>query len=74
MKKSNKFLIVFSAAAITFGSLFAFAPASFNRHGRHCGNNNFSAYHGEVVRYCNNNVDFGPHNKVIMPISDSTKK
>ena len=28
MKKSNKFLIVFSAVAITFGSLFAFAPGS----------------------------------------------
>ena len=74
MKKSNKFLIVFSAAAITFGSLFAFAPGSFNRHGRHCNNNNFSAYHGKVVRQCNKNADSAPRNNVIMPNPDSTKK
>lgn len=52
MKKSSKFVIGFAAAALTFGSLFAFVgPKHFN----HCDQR--PCYHHHDRGHCNDSKD-----------------
>ncbi|MDQ6481544.1 hypothetical protein [Dyadobacter sp. LHD-138] len=44
MKRGNRFLIGLAAAAITFGSLYTFAPAKMGAGSRHCFGHNRHAF------------------------------
>ena len=75
MKKGQKFLILFASAAITFGSLFAFAPKHFTRHGQQCGNNSYGNFnHHQGYANCSNNMDSSiNHRQCIQNAGDTTK-
>ena len=75
MKKGQKFLILFASAAITFGSLFAFAPKHFTRHGQHFGNNNYGRFNQhQGYGNCSNNMDSSiNHRQCIQNAGDTTK-
>lgn len=47
MKRGNRFLIGLAAAVITFGSLYAFAPAKMGAGNRHCFGHNRHAFNRE---------------------------
>lgn len=58
MQKRNKFLILFAATAITFGSLFAFAPHRFSAHGQHCNSMGYTLFNEHKGNHnCSQNMD-----------------
>ena len=68
MQKRNKFFILFAATAITFGSLFAFAPHRFLAHGQHCNNSRYATFNGHKGnRTCSKYMD----STIVQPKQDN---